>query len=127
MEFPLLLLLLNDSVNSPSLSRPNLLKPDVILHMEYACLIAVVCTNKKPKVMQNGTIGGKSTNIHVDLDSDLEKPFLEHLQKDGVSAEGVVAFTACEAQFHCGEVIPLWFFRDLTSAGIKGVIFSNPT
>ena len=76
--------------------------------------------------MQNGTIGGKSTNIHVDLDSDLEKPFLKHLQKYGVSAEGVVAFTACEAQLHWGEVIPLWFFRDL-SAGIKGVIFSNPT
>ena len=25
-----------------------------------------------------------------------------------------------------GEVIPLWFFRDLTAAGVKVVIFSNP-
>ena len=67
-------------------------------------------------------------NVDVNLDSDIARAFLEHLQNDGIPAEGMRAFSACEAPLRWGEVIPLWFFRDLTAGddGVKVVIFSNP-
>lgn len=65
-------------------------------------------------------------DVNVDLDTELAKSFVEHLERDSVPAEGMVAFTACEAPLRWGEVIPLWFFRDITAVGVKVVIFSNP-
>ena len=67
-------------------------------------------------------------NVDISLDDKLATTFVEHLQKDGIPAEGMRAFTACEAPLRWGEVIPLWFFRDLTAdeRGVKVVIFSNP-
>ena len=65
-------------------------------------------------------------NVSVELDSDLARSFLNHLQSEGVAAEGMLAYTACEAPLRWGEVIPLWYLRDLTAIGVKVVIFSNP-
>ena len=64
-------------------------------------------------------------DVNVPLDSDLARAFLEHLQGDNIPAIGVAPFDPCEAPLRWGEVVPLWFFRDLTNAGIKVVIFSS--
>ena len=65
-------------------------------------------------------------DVNVSLDSDLARDFVEHLKKDSIPVEGMNAFTSCEAPLRWGEVIPLWFFQDLTAAGVKVVIFSHP-
>ena len=65
-------------------------------------------------------------DVNVSLDKALAEDFLEHLQGDNIPAIGVAPFDPCEAPLRWGEVVPLWFFRDLTSAGIKVVIFNNP-
>jgi aromatic ring-opening dioxygenase LigB subunit len=66
-------------------------------------------------------------DVEVDLDQELAKAFLQHLQSDGISAEGMcVVDSSLEAPLRWGEVVPLWFFRDMTAAGVKVVIFTNP-
>ena len=65
-------------------------------------------------------------DVNVTLDSDMARKFLEHLQRDYIPANGIAAFGPCEAPLRWGEVVPLWFFRELTSAGVKVVIFNNP-
>ena len=65
-------------------------------------------------------------DVDVALDSDVAKRFLKHLQDDKISANGIAPFDPCEAPLRWGEVVPLWFFRDVTSAGMKVVIFNNP-
>ena len=76
----------------------------------------------------NAEWNGQWTEYDVDvaLDVDTAKAFLEHLQGDSIPAEGVAPFSPCESPLRWGEVVPLWFFRDLTSAGVKLVIFNNP-
>ncbi len=105
-------------------------KPDVIfLNTPHGvCLSNSHCVYLNSKAKGNAEWNDQWTeyDVNVDLDSELAKAFVEHLQKDGVPAEGMRAFTACEAPLRWGEVIPLWFFRDLTAAGTKVVIFSNP-
>ena len=105
-------------------------KPDVIfLNTPHGvCLSDTLCVYLNKKAKGNAEWNGQWTeyDVNIDLDSDLARAFLEHLQKDDVAAEGMIAFAACEAPLRWGEVIPLWFFRDLTAAGIKVVIFSNP-
>ena len=86
-----------------------------------------VCLNARAK--GNAEWNGQWTeyDVNVALDSDLAKAFLEHLQGDNIPADRITAFDAeCEAPLCWGEVVPLWFFRDLTSAGVKVVIFSSP-
>lgn len=66
-------------------------------------------------------------DVDVALDVELAKTFLEHLRRENIPAEGIVPFdVVCEAPLRWGEVVPLWFLRDLTSAGVKVVIFSSP-
>ena len=65
-------------------------------------------------------------DVNIPLDSDLAKAFLDHLQGDNIPANGASPFDPYEAPLGWGEVVPLWFFRDLMSAGIKAVIFSSP-
>ena len=111
-------------------------KPEIIfLSTPHGiCLSDHLCVYLNSKAKGNAEWNGQWTeyDIDVNLDSDLAKAFLEHLQKDGIPAEGMRAFTACEAPLGWGEVIPLWFFRDLLTAsgndgaGVKVVIFSNP-
>ena len=81
-----------------------------------------------PRAKGNAEWMGQWTEyeVNVPLDSDLAKAFLEHLQGDNIPAIGVAPFNPCEAPLRWGEVVPLWFFRDLTTAGIKVVIFSSP-
>ena len=72
---------------------------------------------------------GQWTEYDVDiaLDSKLARAFLEYLQDENIPANGVAPFNQLlEAPLGWGEVVPLWFFRDITSAGIKVVIFSSP-
>lgn len=105
-------------------------KPDVIfLNTPHGvCLSNTHCVYLNKKAKGNAEWNGQwaEYDVSVDLDPDLARAFLDHLQKDGVAAEGMVAFASCEAPLRWGEVIPLWFFRDLTAAGVKVVIFSNP-
>ena len=109
-------------------------KPEIIfLNTPHGiCLSDHHCVYLNSRAKGNAEWNGQWTEYDVDinLDSDLTKAFLEHLQKDGIPAEGMRAFTACEAPLRWGEVIPLWFFRDLLTAGdgakVKVVIFSNP-
>ena len=105
-------------------------KPDVILlnTPHGVCLSNTHCVylNKKAKGNAEWNDQWTEYDVSVDLDSDLSRSFLDHLQRDGIAAEGMNAFAACEAPLRWGEVIPLWFFRDLTAAGVKVVIYSNP-
>ena len=107
-------------------------KPEVIfLNTPHGiCMSNHLCVYLNSRAKGNAEWNDQWTeyNINVTLDSDLARAFLEHLQKDGIPAEGMRAFTACEAPLRWGEVIPLWFFRDLTAgdSGVKVVIFSNP-
>ena len=107
-------------------------KPEVIfLNTPHGiCLSNSHCVYLNTRAKGNAEWNEQWTEYNVDiaLDSELANAFLEHLQKDGIPAEGMRAFSACEAPLRWGEVIPLWFFRDLTAGGdgIKVVIFSNP-
>ena len=106
------------------------LKPDVIfLNTPHGiCLKDRLCVYLNPKAKGNAEWKDQWTeyDVNVDLDTELAEAFLKHLQSDGVAAEGMVAYSRCEAPLRWGEVIPLWFFRDVTAAGVKVVIFSNP-
>ena len=107
-------------------------KPDVIfLNTPHGiCLSTHHCVYMNSRATGNAEWNEEWTeyNVDVDLDSELSSAFLEHLLKDGIPAEGMRAFTACEAPLRWGEVIPLWFFRDIAANGskVKVVIFSNP-
>ena len=105
-------------------------KPEVLfLNTPHGmCLTNSHCVYMNSKAKGNTEWNGQWTeyDVSVDLDSEMARSFLDHLQKDGVAAEGVNAFSACEAPLCWGEVIPVWFFKDLTAAGVKVVIFSNP-
>lgn len=105
-------------------------KPDVIfLNTPHGlCLSNAHCVylNSKAKGSAEWNNQWMEYNVSVDLDSQLAQAFVEHLQKEGVPVEGMNAFGACEVPLRWGEVIPLWFFRDLTACGVKVVIFSNP-
>ena len=74
----------------------------------------------------NAEWNGQWTEFEVDiaLDTDLSTKLLDHLQSDGVAAEGIFAFA--EAPLRWGEVIPLYFLQDFTKAGVKVVITGNP-
>ena len=65
--------------------------------------------------------------VDVTLDVDTAKAFIEHLQGDSIPAVGIAPFDLeLEAPLRWGEVVPLWFFSDITKAGVKVVIFSWP-
>ena len=106
-------------------------KPDVIfLNTPHGiCLNDAHCVYLNSRAKGNAEWNSQWTEYDVDvsLDSKLASSFVDHLRKDGIPAEGMRAFTACEAPLRWGEVIPLWFFRDITASGmVKVVIFSNP-
>ncbi len=68
----------------------------------------------------------KEFEVEVTLDSELAGKMIEHLRSSGIAVEGINAFTGHESPLRWGEVVPLWFLKQLTEAGIKVVIFSNP-
>lgn len=104
--------------------------PDVIfLNTPHGvCLHKAHCVYLNSRAKGNAEWNGQWTEYDVDvaLDTKVSGALVEHLLKDGIPVEGMRAFAACEAPLRWGEVIPLWFFRDLTAAGVKVVIFSNP-
>ena len=105
-------------------------KPDVIfLNTPHGiCMPNAHCVYLNSSAKGNAEWNGQwmEYDINITLDSKLAKAFLEHLQTDNIPAEGMLAFGICEAPLRWGEVVPLWFFKDLTNAGVKVVIFSNP-
>ena len=105
--------------------------PDVIvLNTPHGmCLSGAVGVYLNARAKGNAEWNGQWTEFEVDvaLDTDLSRKLLDHLQSDGISAEGITAFTVCEMPLRWGEVIPLTFLQDLTRAGVKVVITSNPT
>ena len=107
-------------------------KPEIIfLNTPHGiCLSNYLCVYLNSRAKGNAEWNDQwmEYNVDISLDNKLATTFVEHLQKDGIPAEGMRAFTACEAPLRWGEVIPLWFFRDLTAGerGVKVVIFSNP-
>lgn len=62
----------------------------------------------------------------IDMDTQFAQEMAECLHQDGVPVEGVHAFGRTEVPLRWGEVVPLWFLRELTAAGTKVVIVSNP-
>lgn len=105
-------------------------KPDVIfLNSPHGISLSnsmCVYTNSNAKGNAEWNDQWMEYNVNVDLDAALAKSFVEHLLNDGVPTEELMAYTCSEAPLRWGEVIPLWFFRDLTTAGVKVVIFTNP-
>jgi aromatic ring-opening dioxygenase LigB subunit len=105
--------------------------PDVIfLNTPHGiCLMNSLCVYLNSKAKGNALWNEQwmEYDVEVDMDKELAMAFLEHLQNDGVLAEGMSTFAVCEAPLRWAEVIPLWFFRDMTATGVKVVIFSNPT
>ena len=104
--------------------------PDVIvLNTPHGiCLSDAVGVYLNPNAKGNAEWNAQWTEfeVSVDLDMDLSGKLLKHLQNDGVSAEGITAFSVCEMPLRWGEVIPLYFLQDFTNAGVKVVIVSNP-
>ena len=107
-------------------------KPDVIfLNTPHGvCLSSRHCVYLNKKARGNAEWEGQWTEYEacVEVDLELSRAFLEHLHKEGVAAEGMQVQTSSnlEASLCWSEVLPLWFLSDLTSAGVKVVIFSNP-
>ena len=105
-------------------------KPEVIfLNTPHGlCLSKSLCVylNDRGKGAAEWKDQWMEYDVNIELDSKLAKSFLDHLQSEGVAAEGMLAYTACEAPLRWGEVIPLWYLRDLTAKGVKVVILSNP-
>ena len=103
--------------------------PDVIvLNTPHGmCLSGAVGVYLNGRAKGNAEWNGQWTEFEVDvaLDTDLSRKLLDHLQNDGISAEGVTAFTMCEMPLRWGEVIPLYFLQDLTRAGVKVVIIAH--
>ena len=65
--------------------------------------------------------------VDVALDVDIANKFIEHLQGDSIPAVGIAPFDLeLVAPLRWGEVVPLWFFSDITLAGVKVVIFTWP-
>ena len=104
--------------------------PDVIvLNTPHGmCLSGAVGVYLNDRAKGNAEWNGQWTEFEVDvaLDTVLSRKLLDHLQNDGISAEGVTAFTVCEMPLRWGEVIPLYFLQDITRAGVKVVIITNP-
>ena len=65
--------------------------------------------------------------VDINLDNDIAKMLIEHLKRDGIPSEGISAFSRTEMPVRWGEAIPLWFLKETTNAGVKVVIFTNPT
>ena len=106
-------------------------KPDVIfLNTSHGiCSSDIFCVYINSKAKGNAEWNDQWTEyeVNVELDSYLAKTFVEHLKKDNIAAEGILlAFTEYELPLCWGEVVPLWFLRDLTANGVKVVIFSDP-
>ena len=106
-------------------------RPDVIflLTQHGISLWSSFSVYLAPRAKGNAEWSGNWTEYDVDvaLDVDLAKAFLQRLQGDNIPADGIVTFDVVwEAPLRWGEVVPLWFLRDLTSAGVKVVIFSCP-
>ena len=104
--------------------------PDVIvLNTPHGiCLSDAVGVYLNPNAKGNAEWNAQWTEfeVSVDLDMDLSGKLLKHLQNDGISSEGITAFTVSEMPLRWGEVIPLYFLQDFTKAGVKVVIISNP-
>ena len=104
--------------------------PDIIvLNTPHGiCLNDAVGVYLNPNAKGNAEWNAQWTEFeaYVDLDMDQSRKLLEHLQSDGISAEGITAFSVCEVPLRWGEVIPLYFLQDFTKAGVKVVIISNP-
>ncbi|KAI6645997.1 hypothetical protein LOD99_13250 [Oopsacas minuta] len=64
--------------------------------------------------------------VDIHLDSNIANLLVEHLRKDGIPTEGISAFSRTEIPLRWGEVIPIWFLKEITKIGVKVVIFSNP-
>ena len=68
--------------------------------------------------------------VDIKLDADLASKLVQHLQSNGIAAEGITAIKGTfDMPLHWGEVIPMWFLQDLMSVGrkeVKVVIFTNP-
>jgi len=105
-------------------------KPDIIfLNTPHGvCLSDHLCVYLNDKAKGNAEWNEQwmEYSINVEMNPDLSQQFLDHLQSDGIRAEGMASFAKCEAPLRWGEVIPLWFFKDLIESGMKVVIFSNP-
>ncbi|XP_064394167.1 uncharacterized protein LOC135341516 [Halichondria panicea] len=105
-------------------------KPDVIfLNTPHGICLSnshAVYINTKAKGNAEWNKQWTEYDVFVDLDVELAKSFAAHLIQDAIPAEEMKAFSSCEAPLRWGEVIPLWFVRDLTASGVKVVIFSNP-
>ena len=102
--------------------------PDVIvLNTPHGmCLSGAIGVYLNARAKGNAEWNGQWTEFEVDvaLDTDLSKKLLDHLQNDGIAAEGITAFI--DSPLRWGEVIPLYFLQDFTRAGVKVVITSNP-
>ena len=104
--------------------------PDVIfLSTPHGiCLSHTHCVYLNPRAKGNAEWNDQwmEYDVNIVLDTELATEFLKHLQNDSIPAEGMVSYSGCETPLRWGEVIPLWFFRDLAAAGMKFVIFSEP-
>ena len=96
-----------------------------------------ICLRDAVGVYLNSTAKGNAEwnkswsefEVNIKLDALLADKFIEHLLSNGITAEGITAFTKCEIPLRWGEVIPMWFLQDLMSAGgkeVKVVIFTYP-
>lgn len=105
-------------------------KPDLIfLNTPHGISLTdsmAVYTNGHAKGNAEWNENWKEFEVDVHLDTDIAKQLIEHLRSDGIPTQGISAFSSTEAPLRWGEVIPLWFLKELTSTGVKVVIFTSP-
>ena len=97
-----------------------------------------ICLRDAVGVYLNSTAKGNAQwkrrwnefEVDIKLDADLASKLVEHLQSNGIAAEGITVIKGTfDMPLQWGEVIPMWFLQDLMSAGekeVKVVIFTNP-
>ena len=105
-------------------------KPDLIfLHTPHGISLSdsiAVYTNGHARGNAEWNEDWKEFEVDVLLDTHIANQLIEHLRINGIPTEGISAFSSTEAPLRWGEVIPLWFLKELTGAGVKVVIFTSP-
>ena len=105
-------------------------KPDLIfLNTPHGISLSdsiAVYTNGHAKGNAEWNDNWKEFEVDVLLDTHIANQLIVHLRSNGIPTEGLTAFSSTEAPLRWGEVIPLWFLKELTGAGTKVVIFTSP-
>jgi len=64
--------------------------------------------------------------VNIEMDSEIARKFSQHLEADGIEAEGITAFSGLTSPLRWAEVVPLWFLKHQVP-NCKYLIISPPS